>query len=113
MNNAARLMLGSHDFACFCKSGGGQMTTMCDVREARWEEKDSLLIFHITADRFLRNMVRAVVGTLLQVGRGEMSLEEFQEVLNSKSRNAAGESVRPNGLFLTRVIYPESTFRTN
>jgi len=54
-----------------------------------------------------------VVGTLLQVGRGEMSLEEFQEVLNSKSRNAAGESVRPNGLFLTRVIYPESTFRTN
>ena len=89
------------------------MTTMCDVREARWELKDDLLVFHITADRFLRNMVRAVVGTLLQVGRGEMNLEEFQEVLSSKSRNEAGESVRPNGLFLTRVIYPEATFRTN
>lgn len=113
MNSAAALMIGTHDFACFCKSGGGQMTTICNVKEAHWEAKENLIIFHITADRFLRNMVRAVVGTLLQVGKGEMSNEEFQLVLKSKSRNAAGESVRPNGLFLTRVIYPESTFQTN
>lgn len=74
--------------------------------EARWFEHDGLLVFHIKADRFLRNMVRAIVGTLLEVGKGKMSLEEFRQVIERKDRCSAGESVPAQALFLEEVDYP-------
>lgn len=111
MNQAAAKLLGKQDFASFCKAGGGQTTTICDLRRAQWVNQGDVWVFHIVADRFLRNMVRAVVGTLLEVGRGKMSMEAFQEVVDLKTRSAAGDSVKPEGLFLTRVVYPPETFQ--
>ena len=110
MNEAAALLIGKHDFASFCKAGGNQGTTICDLRRAEWVNQNGVWVFHIVANRFLRNMVRAVVGTLLEVGRGKMDLVQFQEVIDLKKRSAAGDSVRPEGLFLTRVVYPPETF---
>lgn len=106
MNEAAAMLLPYKDFAAFCKSGGGQKTTLCDLREARWEQHDYKLVFHIRADRFLRNMVRAVVGTLLEVGRGKMDLAEFRTIVEGGKRTQAGESVPAQGLHLTRILYP-------
>ncbi|MFN0031481.1 MAG: tRNA pseudouridine(38-40) synthase TruA [Flavobacteriales bacterium] len=106
MNEAASLMLPEEDFATFCKAGGGQKTTICHLRRAEWEVTEGGLIFHITADRFLRNMVRAVVGTLVKVGQGKMSVSQFEEVLKSRTRIEAGESMQPQGLHLTVVKYP-------
>lgn len=111
MNEAAALLLSYNDFAAFCKTGGGQKTTLCDLREARWEQDDYRLVFHIRADRFLRNMVRAVVGTLLEVGRGKLSLSEFQAIVEGGKRTQAGESVPAQGLHLTRIRYPEDKIR--
>lgn len=106
MNEAASLMLKEKDFATFCKAGGGQKTTICDLRRAEWEVRNERLVFHITADRFLRNMVRAVVGTLVKVGQGKMTIAQFEDVLLSKTRIKAGESMQPQGLHLTDVKYP-------
>ncbi|MGB1480931.1 MAG: tRNA pseudouridine(38-40) synthase TruA [Flavobacteriales bacterium] len=99
------------DFASFCKAGSDQGTTLCDVREARWEVLGAhRWAFHITADRFLRNMVRAAVGTLLDVGKGKRKAEDLPAILEAKDRSAAGKSVLGCGLYLTRVVYPESVF---
>ena len=106
MNEAALLLLRYKDFAAFCKSGGGQKTTLCDVRHAHWAVDGSKLVFHITADRFLRNMVRAIVGTLVDVGRGRISIEQFVSIIESGKRPKAGESVPAQGLHLTRICYP-------
>lgn len=106
MNAAALLLLRYKDFAAFCKSGGGQKTTLCDVRHAQWVVDGSKLVFHITADRFLRNMVRAIVGTLVDVGRGRISVEQFVSIIESGKRPKAGESVPAQGLHLTRICYP-------
>jgi tRNA pseudouridine38-40 synthase len=106
MNEAAALLLQYKDFAAFCKTGGGQKTTLCDLRKAHWECDDYKMVFHITADRFLRNMVRAVVGTLVEVGRGKLSLEEFRAVIEGGKRTRAGESMAPQGLHLTSIVYP-------
>ena len=106
MNEAAQILLRYKDFAAFCKTGGGQKTTICDLRHAQWVANGSKLVFHITADRFLRNMVRAVVGTLVDVGRGRISLEQFISIVESGKRPKAGESVPAQGLHLTRIIYP-------
>ncbi len=113
MNEAAALMLKETDFATFCKAGGGQKTTICDLRRAEWEVKNGHLVFHITADRFLRNMVRAVVGTLVKVGRGQMTVAQFEEVLQSHTRIAAGASFAPQGLHLTEVKYPYLDYSVN
>jgi tRNA pseudouridine38-40 synthase len=106
MNEAASLLHGRHDFASFCKSGGAQKTTFCDVKRAEWVQDGDRLVFHIAADRFLRNMVRAVVGTLFEVGRGKITPAEMQAILEGRSRSMAGESVKACGLHLTRVEYP-------
>jgi tRNA pseudouridine38-40 synthase len=79
--------------------------------QAQWEEKDHLLIFKITADRFLRNMVRAIVGTLLDVGREKISTDDFKSIIESKNRSNAGYSVPAKGLFLTEVDYPPNIFK--
>lgn len=106
MNNAATLLLKHQDFECFSKSNTDVKTYSCHVQQAYWEKEEGLLVFHITADRFLRNMVRAVVGTLLEIGLGKAQQDYMRKVLKSKNRSEAGASVPAKGLYLTRVVYP-------
>lgn len=107
MNRAAQLLLGRHDFSSFEKTGGDNKTSICTVTEARWEAADPAhLVFTITADRFLRNMVRATVGTLLEVGRGRRQPEWVAQVLAAHNRSEAGQSVIGQALFLTDIKYP-------
>lgn len=108
MNEAAALLLAYEDFECFSKSNTDVHTYLCDIKMAKWTKKDSLLIFTIAADRFLRNMVRAIVGTLLDVGTGKSNLVAVKAIINSKSRSEAGTSVPAKGLYLTQVIYPKT-----
>ena len=110
MNKAAAVLLNYTDFKCFSRSKTDVKTYECDVTEAYWEIQGNQLIFNISANRFLRNMVRAIVGTLLEVGKGRMSLKEFESVLKSQDRKQAGASVKAKGLFLTAVIYPKHIF---
>lgn len=107
MNKAGEYLLSVKDFAAFCKAGSDVKTTLCDVRTAKWvEESPGNWYFEITADRFLRNMVRAVVGTLVDVGRGRLSMEDFKAVVESKTRTEARESMPAHALFLENVEYP-------
>lgn len=106
MNNAARVLLETDDFTSFSKVNNDQKTNICNVTRAEWVQVDGdLWRFEITANRFLRNMVRAVVGTLLEVGRGKMDKEEFCRVISQKDRCSAGESVPGNALFLVDIKY--------
>lgn len=110
MNQAASLLLNHTDFKCFSKSKTDVKTYDCDITHAEWTCKGSDWVFYISANRFLRNMVRAIVGTLIEVGLGKMSLEDFQTVLRSRSRSEAGFSVPAHGLYLTHVVYPNTIF---
>lgn len=106
MNEAAAHLLTVADFASFCKAGSDVKTTLCKVTAARWVEYNpGEWYFEITADRFLRNMVRAVVGTLVDVGRGRITLQEFRQVVESRRRSEARESMPPQALFLENVEY--------
>ncbi|QCX00892.1 tRNA pseudouridine(38-40) synthase TruA [Aggregatimonas sangjinii] len=113
MNTAAALLLRHTDFECFSKSNTEVKTFRCDVKHAKWERQDAKLVFKITADRFLRNMVRAVVGTLLEVGRGQQNEAGVQRILDSKDRREAGTSVPAKGLYLTKIRYPKNTFSSH
>ncbi len=106
MNQAAKLLLYHLDFECFSKTNTDVNTFICHISEAFWETQNDDLVFTITADRFLRNMVRAIVGTLLNVGLHKINLSEFEEILQSKDRKKAGFSVPAQGLFLTKITYP-------
>jgi tRNA pseudouridine38-40 synthase len=106
MNKAANILLQHTNFKCFSKSNTDVHTYNCTVTEAYWEIKDNFLIFHITANRFLRNMVRAIVGTLYNIGIGKMDENDFEKIILSKDRSNAGFSVPAKGLFLTKVTYP-------
>ena len=106
MNTAGEYLLTVKDFAAFCKAGSDVKTTLCSVKTARWvEERPGEWYFEITADRFLRNMVRAVVGTLVDVGRGRLSIDDFKAVVESRKRTEARESMPPHALFLEDVKY--------
>ncbi|MGN7514424.1 MAG: tRNA pseudouridine(38-40) synthase TruA [Allomuricauda sp.] len=110
MNKAAKILLDYTDFECFSKSNTDVKTFDCDVREAFWAIDKEKWVFTITADRFLRNMVRAVVGTLLDVGMGKMAPEGIHQIIASKDRGEAGVSVPAKGLYLTKVSYPKEIF---
>lgn len=110
MNRAAKLLIGTKDFECFSKAHSDVRTFICTVSKAFWEETDEGLVFHITADRFLRNMVRAVVGTLLEVGRGAYPPAHVKDILKSHDRSKAGPSVPAKGLYLTSVAYPNTIY---
>jgi tRNA pseudouridine38-40 synthase len=110
MNRAAALLLGEHDFECFSKVKTDVNHFLCDIKRVEWKEVDDRLIFFITANRFLRGMVRAVVGTLLDVGTGKITLKEFQAIIHSKDRRKAGANVPAHGLYLMKVKYPASIF---
>ena len=106
MNEAAQHFLQHEDYAAFCKAGGDNKTTICHVTTARWvQTSPTTWYFEITANRFLRNMVRAVVGTLIDVGRGKITMEQFLDILHNGSRSDAGESMPGNALFLEDVGY--------
>ena len=111
MNQAALLLLGKQDFASFCRVHTDVKTTICDVKEARWiKESDSEYTFVITADRFLRNMVRAVVGTLFEIGKGKMTTAQLAEVIAAHDRCKAGHSAPAEGLSLVEIIYPKNIY---
>lgn len=110
MNEAAILLLSTSDFTSFAKLHSDAKTNICRVSEARWEPWENDygvpgLVFTITADRFLRNMVRAVVGTLVDVGRGKISLQQFRDIIEKKDRCAAGTSMPGQALFLWDIKY--------
>lgn len=111
MNRAAQDLIGTKDFTSFSKLHTDVKTNICTVRKAIWHQVGDDLYFEISADRFLRNMVRAVVGTLLEVGQGKLSEEAIPAILNEKNRGAAKLSVPANGLFLYAIQYPEQLFK--
>lgn len=107
MNKAASLLFEYTDFTSFSKLHTDVKTNNCKVTFAHWtKEADDTLVFTITADRFLRNMVRAIVGSLLDVGKGKSSINEFRKIVEQKDRGKAGISVPAKGLFLTDISYP-------
>jgi len=110
MNMAARKLLDRTDFQSFSKVKTDVNHFECDISESEWINEDARLIFNISANRFLRGMVRAIVGTLLEVGQGRIDLSEFNNILDSMDRRMAGRSVPAHGLYLTRVKYPERFF---
>lgn len=106
MNEAAKVLLEYKDFTSFSKVNTDTKTNLCDVKEAFWEEiAPDRWRFTITANRFLRNMVRAIVGTLVEVGRGRLRLEDVRRIIEAKDRCSAGESVPAKGLFLVDIKY--------
>ena len=107
---ATALLTGTHDFECFSKVKTDVNHFICEVKAARWNQKGDVLVFTVTANRFLRGMVRAMVGTLLEVGTGKITVEGFKHILKSKDRNKAGMNVPPEGLYLMSVKYPKSIF---
>lgn len=113
MNQAAKYLLDFTDFKCFSRSKTDVRTYNCDITKAEFILNGNQLIFHISADRFLRNMVRAIVGTLYAVGIGKMMPETIKEIINSKERSNAGASAPAHGLFLTEIIYPENIKNVN
>lgn len=113
MNKAAALLLEYDDFECFSKSNTDVKTYLCKIKSATWNLTGEKLVFTITADRFLRNMVRAIVGTFLDVGLGKMAPEDVKTIIKSKDRRTAGASVPAKGLYLTKVSYPSTILDFN
>ena len=111
MNDAAAVLMKYDDYECFSKTHTDVKTYRCAITKAIWEPKNDKLVFTITADRFLRNMVRAIVGTLLEVGQGKRAVDDVKRIINSKDRSEAGPSVPAKGLYLTSVRYPENQFK--
>ncbi len=105
MNEASKLLFNHTDFQCFSKVNTDVNTFDCTIFEAHWTQRNEKMIFTISANRFLRNMVRAIVGTLVYVGLHKITLEDFNEIIKSKNRDKAGFSVPAHGLYLTKIDY--------
>lgn len=110
MNDAAALLLGKNDFSSFSKVNTDVNNFICDITTARWRQEKKRLEFTISANRFLRGMVRAIVGTLIDVGQGKITVAEFGEIIQRKDRREAGQNVPPYGLYLVSVRYPDNIF---
>ena len=111
MNRAAELLMETVDFSSFSKLHTDTKTNDCHVTEAQWTPlDDGRWVFTITADRFLRNMVRAIVGTLMEVGRHKLTIDGFKQIIESKDRCSAGDSAPAQGLFLHKIVYPDNLF---
>lgn len=106
MNQGAKMLFEYQDFQCFSKVHTDVMTFNCSIFEAHWKKDRNRIVFTIAADRFLRNMVRAIVGTLTEIGSGKKNLEDLRTIIENKDRNQAGASAPAHGLFLTKVEYP-------
>ncbi|HQK39492.1 MAG TPA: tRNA pseudouridine synthase A, partial [Flavobacterium alvei] len=105
MNQASKLLFNHIDFQCFSKVNTDVNTFDCTIFEAYWKQENNQIIFTISANRFLRNMVRSIVGTLIYVGLHKITLEDFNSIIESKSREKAGFSVPAHGLYLTQITY--------
>ena len=110
MNKGAQVLFDYEDFTSFSKLHTQVKTNNCKIMNAWWEEQGPLLIFTITADRFLRNMVRAIIGTLVDLGKHKITLDDFRKIIENKDRSEAGVSVPAKGLFLTEIKYPDGVF---
>lgn len=110
MNEAAAKLTAYNDFTSFSKLHTDAKTNNCVISEACWKQEGDEWVFHIRADRFLRNMVRAVVGTLFEVGMHKITVRDFCEIIEAKNRCKAGVSVPPHGLYLVDIVYPEAIF---
>lgn len=110
MQQAASLLLNYEDFQAFCKARSDNEHFLCKIYQAEWKQHDHLLTFHIQANRFLRGMVRAIVGTLLEVGKNKIHLEEFYKIIEAKDRKLAKANVSPTGLYLKNVFYSSEIF---
>lgn len=110
MNAACRLMIPYSDFGCFTKKGSAVTDTTSKLYSANWTNLGDDIVFEVRAIRFLRNMVRAMTGTLIEVGKNRMTLEQFQAVLDSRNRCEAGDSVPAHGLYLWEVEYPKEMY---
>jgi tRNA pseudouridine38-40 synthase len=110
MNQAAKILIDHEDFKCFSKSKTDVKTYICDIQYAHWKLNGTELVFFIQANRFLRNMVRAIVGTLIEVGLKKISISDFEAILASRDRSQAGYSVPAHGLYLEKVNYPKHIF---
>lgn len=108
MNEASKILYLYNDFQCFSKSNTDVKTYNCTITKAEWLIENDEIIFVITADRFLRNMVRAIVGTIINIGLGKMQVDDLHDIIRSKNRSEAGYSVPAHGLYLTHIAYPES-----
>jgi tRNA pseudouridine38-40 synthase len=113
MNEACGMLYGYTDFTSFSKLHTDVKTNNCKISEAYWKQKDDCRIFTITADRFLRNMVRAIVGTLFDVGNGKLTLQDFKQIIEDKNRCSAGASAPAEGLSLVNIEYPSSLFKND
>lgn len=105
MNEACRILFEYVDFESFAKSGADNKTTICKIYKAEWQQDGDMLKFTISADRFLRNMVRAIVGTMVEVGTGKILPGDLRKIIEAKNRNSAGSSAPAHGLFLVDVGY--------
>ncbi len=101
----AKLIIGEHDFTSFCKAASAVKHKRCRIQTAQWKKVGKTIVFEITADRFLHSMVRLLVGTMLDVGKGELTLSDFQRIFAGKDVRLAGASAKPNGLFLWKIHY--------
>jgi tRNA pseudouridine38-40 synthase len=110
MNGACRMLLNHSDFSSFSKLHSNSKTNICKIYSARWEETENRLVFTIKANRFLRNMVRAIVGTMVEIGLQKMNLREFEDIILAKDRCKAGKSAPAKGLFLEDIEYPNEIF---
>jgi len=111
MNHACETLKRYTDFTSFCKLHSDNKTNICHIYGAVWTKEDQKLTFTINADRFLRNMVRAIVGTLIDVGRGKISIDQFVKIIESKNRSAASTSAPSHGLYLTDVHYDKKLYQ--
>ena len=105
MNEACQILFKHNDFECFSKTNTDVRTFNCVVFEANWKQIGSKVVFTIAADRFLRNMVRAIVGTMINIGLNKISLTDFEKIIESKNRSQAGFSAPAHGLYLTQIAY--------
>lgn len=110
LNVSCKILLENNDFTSFCKLHSDNKTNICKLIEAKWIVEGNKMIFKIKSDRFLRNMVRAIVGTVIKIGEGKLGIDEFKTIIASKNRQLAGNSAPPHGLHLTDIEYPLHIF---
>ena len=108
MNEACKYLIGEQDFTSFSKANTDTLTNSCDITYAKWKKEGDNIVFTISSNRFLRNMVRSIVGTLIDVGTGKIEVEDIKKIIQKKNRCEAGVSVPAKALFLTQVKYPEN-----
>lgn len=111
MNEASSILFNYKDFTSFSKKSTDAKTNLCDIYRAEWQQKRNQLTFIIEANRFLRNMVRSIVGTMIEIGEGKLSTDDFRRIIEGRDRTLAGYSIPANGLFLTDIQYPKSVFK--